>query len=533
MNLPRRPPRNAPCPCNSGKRFKHCHGAVTRQDDQTGRELLRAAEARELLRRRQQGHGRPIITATDGATRFVAVGKRVVSSNRWRFFTDFLLDNMKRVLGPEWGRDAPRVMPDHPILRWLQKLDREVKKAGLGRPINVTGFVSALNRLCYSLYLIEHNDAPPNSLVKRLRKVSEFDPALYEAVVSSAFALAGAHIAGAEDEKSPGPKPEFFATYQDGRRYAVEAKRKRDWKTPFDLSSDAFLEELSKWLRGKIHAASKKKLTNPVFWFELGIGVNLKPEEMKQLAAVLGQIVDDAESITVDGKPAPPAYVIITNHPDLANDEVLSVGQFALLSGYRMADFRDELVEIEVALERHDKHRPIRRVLECFEEVQQTPNSFDGVPDELLDEDGCQISVPGIGTRIEYPKADDTRGFGFIEEVTAFGSSAWVVVRDEVDSNRSIIKMPLTDAEARAAERLGNAIFGKPEGPNRPANDVFEFYDKMLRVYGDYARDALLNQILDHPRIEEFRTLTRDELVVRVSREIAKSMDARTRARSN
>jgi preprotein translocase subunit SecA len=21
-------PRNAPCPCNSGKKYKHCHGAV-------------------------------------------------------------------------------------------------------------------------------------------------------------------------------------------------------------------------------------------------------------------------------------------------------------------------------------------------------------------------------------------------------------------------------------------------------------------------------------------------------------------------
>ena len=55
-------------------------------------------------------------------------------------------------------------------------------------------------------------------------------------------------------------------------------------------------------------------------------------------------------------------------------------------------------------MERHDKHRDVRRVLECLQEVQQVPTSFEGVPDELLDDKGNAITPLQIGETVGYSK---------------------------------------------------------------------------------------------------------------------------------
>lgn len=488
------------------------------------RELLRKQEASEILRKRQQGHGRPIITVSHMGFRFVAVGQRLAYSRNWRFFTDFLLYNMKHVMGADWGKDASKSTPDHPIFRWLGRLQDAHQKAGKGNPIPVTGYVSALNRFCYALYLIEHNDKPPKSLIKRLRRPNDFDPACYEAIVASAFALAGAHIDGAEDVKGNQPKPEFFATFDTEQRYAVEAKRKHKWNAGFDPDDDAFAAKLRSWLRDKLYSASKKQLTNPVYWFELGIGEKLSGDDARRLQNLIGDAVLEAESLTVKGQPPQPAYVVVTNNADLADDDADGNILFALFQGFRMEDFREEFLELESAMERHDRHRPIRRVLECMEEVQQVPTSFDGVPDELLDASGNSIDIPQVGDRIAYPQQDGTEGTGQIEEMTAMGREAYVIVADDKTSARVLVKMPLTVREAKAAKVLGNAIFGKPEGPHENITDPLRFYDRMLEIYHDYPHESLLIQLGNHPKKEEFSKLSRDDLVVRVAREITKSM---------
>lgn len=521
--------RSAPCPCKSGKRFKHCHGAISNgpppevSADRV-RELMRQQEATEMLRRRQQGHGRPIITILLNGVRFVAVGKRMTYSRSWRFFPDFLISNMKEVMGLDWGKDATAMMPDHPVIRWLRKVAEARIASGGANKMPSRGFISALSRFAYALYLIEHNDRPPRSVLKRLRHPTSFDAACYETIVASAFALAGAHISGAEDTKGSGPTPEFFATFPDGRRYSVEAKRKRSWKSPLEIYSDAFAAELRSWLRDKVHDASKKLLSSPVYWFELSIGKDLSKEDAQYLQGLIGSALKDAESITVKGSAPLPAYIVVTNNSDFADDNVKALTQFALLQGFRMDDFTDGLVELEIAMERHDRHRPIRRVLESLLEVQQVPVSFDGLPDEMLDETGAPITTVKIGDRLSYPRQDGTEGIGRIEEITAADREAYVAVVDDDSSQRVIVKMPLTEAEARAAARFGNSIFGKPEGPHENITDPLRFYDRMLEIYRDYPQEALLRQIQGHMLIDQFRDLSREDLVVRVAREVTKSV---------
>ena len=83
------------------------------------RAALGAHEASEIIRRYQQGFGRPIISVEMDGFRLVAVGKTIKWSKGWRFFTDFLLDHLKDTIGRPWATQALREGKTHPVFTWL------------------------------------------------------------------------------------------------------------------------------------------------------------------------------------------------------------------------------------------------------------------------------------------------------------------------------------------------------------------------------------------------------------------------------
>src|ERR1700761_4194759 len=97
--------RNQPCPCGSGKKYKRCCGdldarraasvAARAQDMARALEQHRAAE---LIRQRQQGHGRPIIGAKVGDYQTVAVGSKLYWQKDCKTFGDFLMRYIKEKL---------------------------------------------------------------------------------------------------------------------------------------------------------------------------------------------------------------------------------------------------------------------------------------------------------------------------------------------------------------------------------------------------------------------------------------------------
>jgi hypothetical protein len=54
----------------------------------------------------------------------------------------------------------------------------------------------------------------------------------------------------------------------------------------------------------------------------------------------------------------------------------------------------------------------------------------------------------------------------------------------------------------------------------------------MLEVFSDYKHEHLMNQVQGHPQRDVLAKLSRDELYVRVAREMTKSMVWRARQRS-
>lgn len=213
------------------------------------RAALNAREASEIVRRYQQGLGRPIISAELNGFRLVAVGKVVKWSKGWRFFTDFLIDHLKDTIGRTWATQALREGKEHPVFEWLRTMNSVVTA---NRSTNGTGafqstckgHLGALWRLGYALYLIEHNDQMDAKIVKRLRSPVSFRATYHETQIASVFAISGFRLKMAEMGRTSSASPEFWATRAGGTRYAVEAKCKDRWKSAIPIESDEFRNEL-------------------------------------------------------------------------------------------------------------------------------------------------------------------------------------------------------------------------------------------------------------------------------------------------
>ncbi|HEY6898388.1 MAG TPA: SEC-C metal-binding domain-containing protein, partial [Rhodocyclaceae bacterium] len=234
--------RNDLCPCGSGKKYKRCHGALSnapplrrtaKELEETCRLLLERAKAAEKQREQQQGFGRPIISMEVNGTRFVAIGKKLMRSDKWKTVPDFLGDYIRSALTPEWG-NAELAKPfeqRHPILVWYDhvcRLQKEsIKEPGKVAVAPMTGAAEAWFRLAYDLYSLEHNAELQRKLLNRLKDPGMFQGARYETFVAGALIRAGFDIEFEDEDDRGSTHVEFTATCRkSGKKYSVEAKQR-------------------------------------------------------------------------------------------------------------------------------------------------------------------------------------------------------------------------------------------------------------------------------------------------------------------
>jgi hypothetical protein len=543
--------RNAPCPCGSGKKYKHCCGDQTKPkaspklgrstEQALGRraqELLRAHRAAENVRQQQQGYGNPIISIVDHGYRIVAVGNTVFWGQNWLVFADFLFYYLKKTLRFEWGSREKEKSP-HPIFRWFEKINDYAAKHGTGegrvKSSPLIGFLSGTLHLSYALYLIAHNDEIPKRLLGRLRNPATFMPAYYEALVGAALAVAGFEIASAETKATSTPTPEFRARSKtSGKVYEVEAKRKDHWTAPTaDVNGEVFKKELEGYVRDQFYNASRKKLQNPVFWLELSIPTLSTEAEWRAVVADAKSIIREAEKMTIEGEPLPPAFVVITNHTFLANEDIAEDPNFAVLERLHIPDFPlDRAMEIEDALAGYDKHRDVFRLMEAWRMARTIPTTFDGTPPELLSPDGQPQKTVQIGDTLLVPDEHGNEVAVRVEDVAVAGDKAMVAVRDVATSKSWWAQFPLTEGETQAAARFTDAIFGKDNASRGLRDsDPFDLYDWLLKTYADAKPEQLAKLIREDAGLRQYEGLSPAEARVRLAREYTKRVWAMSQAR--
>lgn len=545
--------RNSPCPCGSGKKHKRCCGdplkAQRSMDAKIpdmaaiaarAQEALRAHQAVESVRQQQQGYGKPILSWQDHGYRLVAVKNKILWSRKWIVFPDFLLDFLKDTLGREWGTAELKKGSSHPLFRWLTKFQQQSEKIAVQGQLKsgpMTGVFACILRLAYALYLIAHHDHIPKKLLNRLRNPKEFLPAYYEAIAGASLAVAGFEISNAETKSSADATPEYRATLKSsGGMFEIEAKRKERWKAPtHDVSNPEFKAELAGYIRDQVYKASRKKLKNPIFWFELSIPTELSAADWQTIRRHVSETLKEAENMTVDGKPLAPAYVTVTSHAFLANEDMPSESSVALLETILIPDFPfGRAMEIEEALTAYDKHRDVISTMEGWRIARSVPVTFDGSPPELLSPDGEPQRTVQIGDMLKVPNEAGEFVDVRVEEVVSTGDTAWVIVHDEKENKRWHATFPLTPEEARAAECYTDAIFGNANtSRGLRHDDPFDLYDWLLKCYGRMTQEQVAKAIRDQPAFRKFEALPLKEARIGIAREYTKWMWARSGARED
>lgn len=535
--------RNEPCQCGSGRKFKHCHGRIEANDEfriRSERVLKRRAAA-ERIRIEQQGHGRPIISASVADQTVVAVGTTVYWG-KWKVFADFLIEFLVSIFGREWfATERSKRLGRHPVIAWFEEFRRLASggQPGVVREFQGNGMTSALLQLSYSLYLLAHHDHIPKLLIKRLHNITNFQPAFLETLVGAIFAVAGFAVKAAETKPfTTESSPEFrVSSKRTGKKYIAEAKLRDRWSSEkLELGDPSFEREIKKWVLNKLWDATKQLHESrdvdetPILFLDLNLPHLGSESEFRQLTDLMSECIRIHEAKA--GTEQSPCYLFISNHGYLSRQMPVSPVAMAYAAAVHIPNYAQaRVVPAEDALAIYDEHRDMFWLGRSFQLARQIPHTFDGSPIELLDQFGGARRPISVGDQLAYQDSDGKEQVGQIEDIVFNGKDAATVVRDLVTSARLIIMVPLTDQERKAAERFGSAVFGNPnQGRHLEQDDIFGLYDFLLESYAGMTRDSALERLKFHPLAETYAHLSDEDLVRRVAREDAKSIYGRAQS---
>jgi hypothetical protein len=497
--------RNDPCPCGSGLKYKKCHGRLsTKPINSTSREIkeiIEAHQAKEALRQSQQGHGRPIISTEFQGYRLTAVGNRLHYSKTHKTFIDFLGDYIRTVLSPEWGNSeiAKPLKDRHQILKWYdgicalqQSTMRKPKGQIQDMPIN--GLVAAYYGLSYNLYLLQHNVELQGYLIRRLKQPESFYAAYYETYVAAWFILAGFQLRLEDEQDSTRTHPEFVAT-RNGESYSVEAKTRQPGKKHYDIGNQLY--------NGLCIEANNPR----IIFIDMNVGADVDIEDFrkKALTATRGREL----SMTIQGVPAPPAHIFVTNQPYHLSLNEVRLPRICLPIGFKIPDFGygSQFSSYTEAYKSRIKYKALYDVLDSMA-TYSIPSTFDGEVPEFAFGDAKRRFV--IGERLKVrDEIFVTLQSGIVIESE---KRACLVVNDG-KANSYIMMVELSDAELAAYRSHPETFFGRVLSVSKNTNDPIDLYEFFINGYKKTSREKLLEFMNNAPDIEDLKKLSDDELL--------------------
>lgn len=505
--------RNQPCPCGSGKKFKRCHGSVEQQDQlaKAIRAQIDNAQVREVQRERQQGRGRPIISAEAMGYRFVAVNNRLHYSATWKTFHDFLGDYIRTVLTPEWGNVelAKPFEERHPILVWYHHVcdlqRRYVKTPGEVYSGRMTGAVAAYMHLAYDLYALAHNAELQQKLIERLRDKDNFEGAQYEVQVAAILIRAGFDVEFENEDDRSSSHCEFTATHRrTGRKFSVEAKHR---------SPDSRLRLGRQLMR----ALAKEANYDRIVFIESNVPDDSTNEDgppSLKLDRTLAALRRFENRTFHDGGPLPPAYLCVTNMPwqhHLADERWRCS---AIWEGFKIPDFKSGVpTTLRSAVDARERHIEIHELMKSMEEHSEIPSTFDAeIPEFAFGNDTGQRLL--IGHYYLVPTDGGVEKPGRLIEATVNESAktAHCILAFDDGTPHHIVTWPLSEREMAAWRKHPDTFFGDLRQRSQKAETALELYDFFLGGYKNTPRERLLELMAAAPDFGELRMLTQPQL---------------------
>jgi len=212
--------------------------------------------------------------------------------------------------------------------------------------------------------------------MKRLRNRKTFEGVLYEAFVIGCFAKAGYEMEFEDEGDSTVSHCEFTATHKTtGRKFSVEAKA----VTSASGRAGAGGQPLR--IRGKLYDALRKKAEHErIIFIELNRTQTLNATGEPDWAASIDAEIAAAErEFTIAGKPAPPAYVLITNRAFMQALDETECGETTIARAFKIDDFPPGrgARSLLAAVKARDRHIELYWLLKAMRAHAQIPSTFD------------------------------------------------------------------------------------------------------------------------------------------------------------
>jgi hypothetical protein len=476
--------------------------------------MSRAAQAQRIQRERQQGLGRPIVSAELNGTRFVAIKSRLACSQNWKTFHDFLKDYLGTILGGEWVNEELKkpLAERHLVLRWYHLLCLHQWKFAT-RPGEVytapmTGAAAAYLGLAYDLYALDHNAELQDRLVARLKNSDGFPGARYEAFVAATMIRAGFELEFENEQDGSTTHCEFTATSKvTGRKFSVEAKH-RETGEASHTAKGRF--RIGKRLQKALH---RQAYHDRIVFIDINVPDLATNGELPDYFAKTLAALRRFEGRCLNGVPLPSAYVFITNFPSHHDLDGGTFRSSVMAEGFQIPDFKSDSTfpNLRRALEARDAHVDLHHLVASIGEHSLIPSTFDGEIPEFAFGDTKSRLVVGQIYLVNDQDGIERRGRLTTASVSEAEKSADCVFA--LETERSIIAtIPLTDDELQAYRRFPDTFFGTLIEPIRKVNSPLEFYDIVLESFRQTPKERLLELMAGAPDLEHLKTLAQKDL---------------------
>lgn len=500
--------RNDPCSCGSGKKFKKCHGSIStieRHQETMGR-LISEHNVRELQRKKQQGLGRPIISADLEGVRFVAVKNRLIHSAGWKTFHDFLFDYIKNSLGIDWGNAeiSKKIEERHPILIWYQHLSH-FQSSVQGTQIEIksstiNGAVAAYLHLAYDLYSLDHNAELQEKFLHRLRNINNFYGARYELFVAASMIRSGFEITLEDEDDRSSTHCEFVATnLETGRKFSVEAKRNHAEK----IRVERLLQK----------ALKKSADFDRIIFIDINRPDQFDSSEKNEPLKKSLKIIRRFEAQIKENKNIPKAYVFVTNTPWEHHLQDNNVKCSLMADGFLIDDFKFDLTypNLREAINSRSRHVEIHNLIKSMKDHSDVPSTFDGEYPEFAFNSGQKRLL--IGDKYLVSDADGNSREGVLTTATVNKSKKVAFCAFTFENGTAVISSwPLTGNEIKAWESNPDTFFGKVIKVYPEIKDLLGMCDFMHDAYKHTPKDRLLELMADNHDYFELSKLSQPEL---------------------
>lgn len=473
---------------------------------------MAVAEARRIQTQRQQGLGRPIISAELNGTRVVAIKNRLAYAPNWKTFHDFHCDDIKTVLGPDWGNNELKkpLAERHPILRWYHHLclhQRQfITTPGRVHAGRMTGAAAAYLGLAYDLYALDHNAELQQRLIARLKNAQGFPGARYETFVAAAMIRAGFELEFENEQDGSTSHCEFTATSKaTGRKFSVEAKHRE----PGETSETGFGRfRVGRRLQ---QALQKRANHNRVVFIDINVPDNARNDQIPNSLRRTLDHLRRFEGRKLNGVQLPPAYMFVTNFP-FQHDLDGSIFRCAVVAeGFQIPDFKSDgrFPTLRDALNARQAHIDMHCLAASIRDHTHVPSTFDGeIP---------EFAFGGVEKRLivgQVYLAKDQVGIERPAKLTSATDAERLAYCGFVfESGESIVATcPLSESEFLAYKQYPDTFFASLIPATKKIESPLELYDFFFQTYRATPKERLLELMHDVLDREHLKTLPQEEL---------------------